>query len=123
MTSFELSEFNSNSFSIVVSREYLLSMGLEEPTPDERAEMDERSRRHMVERNKQACIRESALVYLGRITDVAARAVLELHSMVDHFYGDPTCAHCADSYMGDHELWPCDTVRAIGTAYGIEMPT
>lgn len=72
---------------------------------------------------ERAFIREGAWAQLRRITEPAVKAVLELHAMVDQTYGDPECAHCyADTEMGDHEDWPCETVTAIANAYGIEMP-
>lgn len=116
-------KFKKNSVAIQVSREMLLDMGIVEPTPEEKAERDERMRLFITERNKRTLIREAAWAQLRLVKEPAVKAVLELHAMVDKPHGDPECAHCYwDTEMGDHEDWPCETVTAIANAYGIEMP-
>ena len=53
--------------------------------------------------------------------DPGAVAVLDLHA----FYGvnSDQCTECFDwEYAGDPAHWPCDTINAMATAYGITRP-
>lgn len=111
--------FETNSFAIRMSREMAITLGHIEPTPEERAAIDERHRVFVIERNKRALILEAARVWLDRIDEPAARAVLDLHKPTDE-YGRDVCAECLDG--DDHSDWPCATVEAIAKACGIEMP-
>ena len=113
------SKWQSNSIAFRVEKRLVPGY---QPTPEEAAEWAEQSRLRMIERNKQALIREAAWGQLRLFKDPGIRAVLDLHAMTDTNH-DPECAHCYwDTEMSYRDYWPCETVRAIAAAYGIEMP-
>lgn len=111
-----------NSIAVRMSRKTMVACGMVEPTPEEQAEMDARHVRYEAERKVRDAAMDKTRVKLAKLRHMVTRAVLELHSESDT-YGRATCDHCYDGGdMGDHEDWPCETVRTIAAAYEIEVP-
>lgn len=110
------------AYRVNISREMALMYGLVEPTPEEAAEREEAHREWVIESNKRALIREAAWGHLRGIAEPALAAVIKLHGLTVTRYGDDVCDHCREGDMQDPVDWPCDTIRAICTAYGIEVP-
>lgn len=53
--------------------------------------------------------------------DPGAVAVLDLHAFSG--VNSDQCTECFDwEYAGDPAHWPCDTINAMATAYGITRP-
>jgi hypothetical protein len=89
---------------------------LTKPTPAESERLAAGWRRREADRRERVMIAHERL---AEVTDPVARAVLDLHRENgrgqcegDEFGG----------WDGERPDWPCDTVRAVAKAVGIEMP-
>ena len=102
------------------SREVLIAHGVIEPTPEERAQMEENDRRYAEARATEERMLTKARTQLVAIaqTNPGVQAVLELHRETEDQY----CAACTYGEFNDHAAWPCLTIHALADAYGIEMP-
>lgn len=115
-------KLQKNSIAIQISREMALIHGLVEPTPEERAEMDERHRLYVIEENRRAFVKEAAIGFLGQIEDEPSKSMIALHGPVAE-YGHDVCQGCdADGYERECPEWPCRTIETIANHYGIELP-
>lgn len=115
-------KFTKHSFAIRISRDMALALGHVEPTPEERAEMDERHRFYVLEENRRALIKEAAIGFLGQIEDEPTKSLVALHGPVAE-YGHDICEGCDYSgYEGEPPEWPCRTIETIANHYRIELP-
>jgi hypothetical protein len=103
---------------VPVSRDTLLDHGLVEPTAAEQAKLD--AWRVEYAQRKQAAT-EAWPVFvaaLDAVTDLVARAVLDLHKADQQW-----CAGCEGwDNAGESPAWPCDTVETVAKALGIPIP-
>lgn len=119
-----------NSFSILMSREMLLDMGLLEPTPEERERRDRQlaSYREMHARWMQQELWAHNTAVLRGETESTLRhlsmplRVLYLHErQAQGTSGDPICVHCSAEAGDSGPIeYPCATVREVYEHYGIE---
>jgi hypothetical protein len=107
------------SYAVLVPRELLLDAGLVEPTPAERAHLDQQTAEADRRIEERSAKHESARRQLAAITDPLARAILDLHHEDD-------LHECAGyDYQGweaEGPDWPCQTVRLVAEKYGIDLP-
>lgn len=114
-----MTEVSKVSHVVPISREMAIDAGLVEPTIEERAELDRQAGEYV----RRATVREvkldAARHLLAGLTDPLARDVLDLHSEDDH--GE--CEGCDYSgYEGEPPSWPCRTVEAVASRFGVEIP-
>lgn len=104
--------------AIPISREMALDMGLIEPTPDERAEMDRKAAEWRQRAAGRAAVLAAARHRLAQITDPLARRILDLHT-------EDACGECdgcdPGMYAESSAGWPCSTIDAIADHYGIPL--
>lgn len=108
---------------VQVSREQAIDYGYVEPTPEEVAQREALTARYVASSRAAWAEYEVTAAALEAVAEPAVRAVLDLHAPDMNTF-DVTCsADVYDSEMGDHETYPCETVRAIANAYGIPLPS
>lgn len=110
-------DIEKNSVTIAVSREYLLDMGLIEPTSQEAADRAAQRAAYRIRAARQEQVRAE---WFSAVLDAAGpvgRAILEEHvpGEYDDCEGDGF-----DSYAG--LSWPCRTLRTGAAAAGIPVP-
>jgi hypothetical protein len=103
---------------LAIPRGMALDMGVIEPTPAERVERERRA----AEYERRAAARRAALdaarPRLAALADPLARAILDLHS--ENREGE--CVGCEfTGYEAEAPEWPCSTVEAVATHYGISL--
>lgn len=114
---------NQIAYTFNVSREYALDMGMIEPTPEELAERNDRSRAFHAEQQARRVQALDALEQL-RSKDSLTASILDLHSCDTGADWSPECAGCDFSgYEGEPPEWPCRTILALAEHHGIDMPT
>lgn len=106
---------------VTYSREQAIEFGIIEPTPEEKAEREERLARYRAEREAEIRTwRLDVLPSLAGVGDRVSRMVLDLHTArIDYSYA--TCEGC-DAAGADMPDWPCQTVRLVAAHHGIALP-
>ena len=114
-------EWVNNSIAMNISRDTALMFGMVEPTPEEAAEREERSRRYRIREREAWLVYDEARTRLAAIDDSLVRKVLDLHAPTP--IESPKCEGCdMDGYECESPEWPCRTTRAIAEHYDIALP-
>lgn len=113
----------SNSFVVSVSREQLLDMGQIEPTPEELADRNEKSKMFHADQRAKRGQFIKALDRLGN-SDALTMAILELHAPdLDAEYGSDCLGCDVAGYDGEQPEWPCRTIDLVAAQNGISLPS
>lgn len=120
--------WRANSIALRFSREFLLDMGVVEPTPEEAADAERRLADYRVRVARAWLQYDYARMRLNPASwvepDPTAQAVLELHQPVLGWHDRRLeCHGCeAEGFEWDYPAWPCSTVTAVAAVFGVPLP-